>query len=462
MAQDMMVRDRKKTREETWRYAGFGFLFGLLFPIGATLVRVTTGDLPISIASLLMVQSADPLLWIIDTAPIILGFFAGLAGYRQDMVNKRLADLHASETKLKNIQVTLEQRVAERTRELENQTTRLRVAAEITKEVSSYDNPSQLIERVGELIRDRFGYYHTGIFLLDDEHEFAVLTASPTQAGRQMISNGYKLRVGEGSIVGRVAATGEPRRSLDTGLDAADINNPLLPDTRSEMTVPIKAENRVIGVLDVQSDQAQAFTEEDAAIMVVFADHLGIAIERSRLLQRVEANLEELEQAYGRSTRESWKSLSESSLLSNAGYRFDNVRIQPINTTPELGAEAMQAGKLVTRNEDDPSKHAMAAIPIKLRGQPIGVVTIRLKEGYNPNTINTIEQAVERLAASLESARLFEEARARADREQAISQVTSAISSAPEFDAILRTTVEEIGKSFGDAEVSIQLTENLE
>ncbi len=122
----------------------------------------------------------------------------------------------------------------------------------------------------------------------------------------------------------------------------------------------------------------------------------------------------------------------------------------------------MQAGKLVTRNEDNPSKHAMAAIPIKLRGQSIGVVTVSLKEGYNPNTINTIEQAVERLAASLESARLFEEARARADREQAISHVTSAISSAPEFDAILRTTVEEIGKSFGDAEVSIQLTESPE
>ena len=141
------------------------------------------------------------------------------------------------------------------------------------------------------------------------------------------------------------------------------------------------------------------------------------------------------------------------------GYRFDNVRIQAIDTTPELGSEAMESGQMVVQNSngDGRSGQVRAAIPVKLRGQSIGVVTIKLKEGYNSNTVNTIEQAVERLAASLESARLFEEARARADREQAIAQVTSAISSAGEFDLILRTAVEEIGKNLGDTEVSIQI-----
>ena len=112
----------------------------------------------------------------------------------------------------------------------------------------------------------------------------------------------------------------------------------------------------------------------------------------------------------------------------------------------------MQTGNMVSQ-----SQNGMIAIPIKLRGQPIGAVTAKLKEGHNPNTVSTIEQAVERLAASLESARLFEEARLRADREQAIAQVTSSISSATDFDTILRTTVEEIGKSLGDSEVSIQI-----
>jgi GAF domain-containing protein len=140
------------------------------------------------------------------------------------------------------------------------------------------------------------------------------------------------------------------------------------------------------------------------------------------------------------------------------------VRIQPANSTHELGTKALQSGRTVVQSETgkDQAGQTLAAIPVKLRGQPIGVVTARLKEGYNSNTISTIEQAVERLATSLESARLFEESRLRADREQAISQVTAAISSASEFDAILRTTVEEIGRSFGDSVVSIQLTEHLE
>jgi len=275
-----------------------------------------------------------------------------------------------------------------------------------------------------------------------------------------MIVNQHKLRVGEVGIVGRVSQTGEPRITLDTDLDALHFNNPLLPKTRSEMAIPIKAENRIIGVLDVQSDMPQAFAQEDVAIMTIFADQLGIAIERARLLQRVEGNFAELERAYGRSSREGWRALAESGLLSNAGYRFDNVRIQPISTAPELGAQAMQSGKLVVQNEDGngQSKQTLVAIPVKLRGQSIGVVTVKLKEGYNQSTINMIEQAIERFASSLESARLFEEARSRADREQAIAQVTSAISSTTEFESILRTTVEELGRSLGDSEVSIQIT----
>jgi len=223
-------------------------------------------------------------------------------------------------------------------------------------------------------------------------------------------------------------------------------------------------ESRTVGVLDIQSDQTQAFNDDDIAVMQVLTDQLAIAIERTRLLQKLEESLRELQQAYGLSTNESWKSLAESGLLANTGYRFDNVRIQAIDTIPELGVKAMQSGQMIVQNGigDGQSEHVQAAIPVKLRGQPIGVVTVKLKESYNSNTINTIGQAVERRASSLESARLFEEARSRADREQAIAQVTSAISSASDFDAILRTAVEEIGKNLGESEVSIQLVEYLE
>jgi GAF domain-containing protein/HAMP domain-containing protein len=359
---------------------------------------------------------------------------------------------------LQDIIGKLEQRVTDRTKELQDQTLRLRTSAEIARDAASSRNLSELLDKAVTLIQERFGLYHTGIFLLDKNNEYAILAASPTSAGKEMLANNHRLRVGEVGIVGRVAATGEPRITLDTGSDAVHFNNPLLPRTRSEMALPLKVENRIIGVLDVQSDQQQAFDENDVAIMQILADQLATAIERTRLLQQVEQNLSDLEQAYGQFTRESWKTLGEAGLLSKAGYRFDNVRIQPIAEVSGLGDKALQSGSIFVENTKNGSaENQQVAIPIKLRGQTIGVVTANLKEGYNPITVSTLELAIERLALSLESARLYEEARLRADRERTIAQVTSSISSATEFDAILRTTVEEVGKSFSDAEVSIQI-----
>ncbi|MCK6538948.1 MAG: GAF domain-containing protein [Anaerolineales bacterium] len=376
--------------------------------------------------------------------------------------NSRLVDeLNVAYDRLRDNASILEERVVERTRELEGQTTRLHLAAQIARDVASARDLESMLDQSTNFILERFKLYHTGIYLLDQKGERLVLAASPTKAGRQMIAEDHRLDINGEGIISRAALTGEPRVLRDHEPDARRDRNHLLPNTRSEMALPLKVENRIIGVLDVHSDLPDAFDENDITVMQILADQLAIAIERTRLLQQTQENLKELQQAYGRSTREGWESLVGSGLLKNAGYRFDNVRIQSIKTAPELGEEAMQSGKPIVRSENgnDSSRQAVAAIPVKLRGQSIGVVTVKLKEGYNPNTITTIEQAVERLAASLESARLFEEARTRADREQAISQVTAAITSAPEFDAILRTTVIEIGRALGDSEVSIQLTE---
>jgi len=452
-----MNQTNRLFQNDIQRYAFIGVLFGLAFPIIATLIQIAITDLQINFSNILFVQSTNPLLWIIDTAPFVVGYVSMLAGRRQDNSYKREVELIQKEIELNEIQASLEERVAERTKELESQSQRLRVAAEIAKDATSTRNLSELLERAGQLIQDRFGFYHTGLFIIDANKEFVVLTASPTDAGKQMMANGHKLRVGYTGIVGRVASTGEARVVLDISLDTTHEHNPLLPNTRSEMALPLRVENEVIGVLDVQSDQPQAFTEDDIAAIQILADQLATAIERARLLQQLEQNLKDLEQVYRRTTRESWKSITESELISNFGYRFDNIRIQPLNEVPALGQRAMQDGTKISETND--RKQESVAIPIKLRGQSIGAVTVKLKEGHKQITINTIEQAVERLAGALESARLFEEARQRAEREQAISQVTSAISSAPEFDAILRTAVEEIGKSLGDSEVSIRIIE---
>jgi GAF domain-containing protein len=225
------------------------------------------------------------------------------------------------------------------------------------------------------------------------------------------------------------------------------------------MALPLKAENRVIGVLDVQSDQAEAFNEDDVAIMQILADQLATAIERTRLLQEVEISLRELESAYGRFTSENWRKLALGGLAINKGYRFDSVRVEPLTELTEIANSVLQTGTRITANggTSGADKEHKVAVPIKLRGQTIGVVTLKLKEDYDVNTISTIELAAERLAAAMESARLYEETRLRADREQSISKVTSAISASTDYEQILQTTVREIGSILGDTEVAIQI-----
>jgi GAF domain-containing protein/HAMP domain-containing protein len=355
----------------------------------------------------------------------------------------------------------LEQRVASRTQDLENKTLRLRWAAEIVRDVAAARDVNELLTRAAYLIAIRFNFYHIGIFFLDQNKEYAVLVASPTEAGASMLENNYRIRVGDASIVGRVSASGEPRIATESGTELPLRKDSQLPNTRSEMALPLKVESQVIGVLDIHSDQPQAFVEDDITIMQVLVDQLATAIERTRLLQEVERNLRELENAYGQFTRDNWKRLTDNTATETIGYRFDNVRLERITELPDLASDAPTSGKAVNSN----SRHSVTervhgiAVPIRLRGQTIGVVNLKLIEGYDPETLSIVESAAERLASAMESARLYEEARLRADREQSISRVTSAIGASAGYEQILQNTVMEIGSILGDAEVAIQILE---
>jgi GAF domain-containing protein len=286
------------------------------------------------------------------------------------------------------------------------------------------------------------------------------MVSSPTEAGQKMIESDHQLRVGEGGIVGRVAATGEPQIALDTGADSLFSTTPFLPNTRSEMALPLKVENNMIGVLDVQSDQPRAFNEDDIAIMQVMSDQLATAIERTRLLQEAERNFKELENAYGQFTRDNWKKVVEGT--GSLGYRFDNVRLERITELPDTPGDGIMTGTAARSNGQNSGteQERSVAIPIKLRGQTIGVVNLKLKEGYDQSTIAIIESVAERLASAMESARLYEAARLRADREQSISRVTTAISASTGYEQILQTTVRELGSLLGDTEVAIQILDD--
>ncbi|MBI1881218.1 MAG: GAF domain-containing protein, partial [Chloroflexi bacterium] len=167
----------------------------------------------------------------------------------------------------------------------ERRASRLKAAAKVGETISRMLDLGEIFNSTVDLIRDRFGFYHVSIFLLDDSREWAVVNASTGEVGKIMVETPHRLKVGSNSIVGYVTTNAQPRIALDVGGDTVHFQNPLLPDTRSEMALPLLTRGIVIGALDVQSTEVNAFSEEDIDTLQIMADQLANAIENARLLQ---------------------------------------------------------------------------------------------------------------------------------------------------------------------------------
>ncbi|MEA3340439.1 MAG: GAF domain-containing protein, partial [Chloroflexota bacterium] len=190
---------------------------------------------------------------------------------------------------LRELMEGLEERVAERTRllqeanyALQRRAIQLEASSEVGQAIASIFDVDQLLRTTVELIRDRFKFYHAGIFLLDDVGEWAILREATGEAGAQMKIQGHRLAVDNTSMVGWAALHRQPRIALDVGEDAVHFANPLLPYTRSEMSSPLMIGGRVIGVLNVQSTEEAAFDADDIRTLQGMADQVAVAIENAR------------------------------------------------------------------------------------------------------------------------------------------------------------------------------------
>jgi len=277
-----------------------------------------------------------------------------------------------------------------------------------------------------------------------------------------MLARKHRLKVGQVGIVGNVAATGISRIALDTGLDSSYFNNPLLPHTRSEMALPLKVNDELIGVLDVQSEKPEAFSQDDIGILQIMADQLALAIQRMLLAKKQEENLRELEGAYQSFTLSSWKSFRQTANLKK-GYSFDGMHFSRIENLPVENHQSLMTGKSViipSQSQTDLSGSTLA-VPLNLRDRVIGVLTIGFNSDVIPQeTIDLVEDTAGRLATALENARLYTETQLVAEREQAISQISSNISKALDVDGILRSMVEELGNKLMGTKIEVQVTAN--
>ncbi|MBI3152474.1 MAG: GAF domain-containing protein, partial [Chloroflexi bacterium] len=381
----------------------------------------------------------------------------------QDEIGVLGQALNTMAAELRKSFVTLEQGVAERTGELEiarmqseRRAGELQSISEISKVITGEQKLSILLPLITRLVSDRFGFYHTGIFLLDESGKYAVLQAASSEGGRIMLARGHKLEVGESGIVGHVAKFGAPRIALDVGLDAVFFNNPYLPETRSEMALPLTTRNKIMGVLDLQSTKSGAFTDAELNTMSILADQIAIAIENARLFQQTQQALTEAESLYRQNIQESWGEFSREE--ATIGYHQTLTGGQKL-TVPldnEEIRQVMNRGDSMIFNTNETTREASIVIPIKLRGQVIGALNVKAPEQdrtWTRDEINLAETVSERLSLAMENARLIQESQSRAIKEQIISEVTSRISSSINLKNILQTAVEELGNAMPGSEV---------
>jgi GAF domain-containing protein len=360
--------------------------------------------------------------------------------------------------------VSLEQRIEARTADLQKNAMELAIIAEVARDITIIRDLDTLLNVAVSLIRERFKYYHVGVFLVDNHGEFAYLRAANSVAAQQMLDQNYKLKVGQEGLVGRVTRTGRAHIAQDVGKDAVHFQNPFLPQTRSEIVLPLRSRSVIIGALDIQTNVEAAFEERDIEVLQLLADQLAAAIENAQLAQQVQGTLAELNNAYRMQTQNVWHSAINE--REHSAYEYDGIKIQAVpRNLPDDLLKQLEAGKpIITLQNDSPSDTKKTLlIPLKVRNQVIGVIGLEQedpKHVWTDGEIEIAEAAANRAGLTLENARLLEESQRRAVKERAIFEATTRIGSALNTKNILHATAEELERILGDSEVILQFIDD--
>jgi len=346
-----------------------------------------------------------------------------------------------------------------RTEELENKTRTLETISKVAREITSYRDISSLLGATTSLIHENFGHYHVGIFLLDERKEYAVLTATNSEGGRKMLEKGHLLKIGETGIVGYVAENLRARIALDVGEDAVYFNNPDLPNTRSEMALPLVAGGQILGVLDVQSTEPKAFDEDDISTLQILAEQIAVAIQNANLFSDAEKALDSARATYGQMSREAWsKMLRARSKIDFLATPPATIQIQSNEVEPSI-SKAIETGDLILGSDG-----LTISVPVKIRGQVIGAIRLKkaeIAEAWTQDETNLAISLSDQLSGALESARLYRETLQRASRESLVSDISARINASSTRDAIVRETVQELGQSFANTSITFQLLDQL-
>lgn len=427
--------------------------FGVLLYYG--LLVLLTNNVFVGVTSSL---SFDLFYYLIRAfALLMLVATAGFVNYlSMNSVHQSLARTRQISQDLRGAQRTLERRVTERTDELARRAEQFKTIAELNHAIASISDMQQLLDTAVRLIAERLGYDHVGIFFVDPHGEWAVLRAASSEGGQRMLARGHRLRVGRQGIVGYVAETGLPRMAFNVGEDAVWFNNPDLPNTKSEISLPLIARGQtVIGVLDIQTRVIAAFTEEDVTVLRILADGIAVAVANALSLEETTAALERLERYQEQDALRAWQQALARRQM-QIGYTFDSGFIHPVEIGAASDVAAARAMTDVTTQVTEAGQHLLLA-PIRIQNRNVGVLSFEKSAPWAEEQIQLARFVVEQLDLALDNARLLEETRLRATQERARSDIVGRVRAMTSTDAILRNAARELGLALQVERSRIQL-----
>ncbi|MGC9395556.1 MAG: ABC transporter substrate binding protein [Anaerolineae bacterium] len=399
------------------------------------------------------------LVWIVGISFVVLTVAIGILIFNILRRQRAEVQLTRSLGELQEIRASLEDRVQERTEAFQQRAALLEAAAEVSRVTTEMIDVDVLLPQVVELVRQRFNLYYVGLFLVDETERYAVLRAGTGDPGREMMARGWQFEVGGHSMIGRCVASGQADIQLDVGEAAVHFDNPYLPETRSEMALPLRAGGQTLGAMTVQSDREAFFSPEDITVLQTVADQVANAVRNARLFQQLQESLDAERRAYGELTREAWLAMLQSQ--SDLGFVSDRrTTVQNVDVwRPEMET-ALSTGRVVSSSGDVPT----LAIPIKVRDQVVGVVDGRKPDGtaWSEEEAGLLQALTEQLSAALEGAQLYRESQSAAVREQLFSQVSERIRQELDLEDVLKTTVDQIQQVLGLERAAIRLVRDVD
>jgi len=360
--------------------------------------------------------------WISASAVVVMFSVIIILGF-QRLEDETLDSQKRIETTLNDLRSernNLDNRVRNRTRQL-------RKVNEIGQVVTSILDPDELLARAAFMIGDELESYYTAIYLLDTSGQWAELREATGDAGKVLRENKHRVDIKGRSAIAMAIQTRQVRFALDTGAEPARFDNPLLPYTRSQLVAPLLLGDNVLGALELHSTKESAFTADDVDTYQNMANQVAIALENSRLFREGQQNLFEMRATQRQYLQSAWSNLTEEKSLEY-----------------ELG--------------DDESAEKEIKVPLALRDQIIGQISMASTEEWTPEQRNLIETIAAQAALALENARLVEESQTIASQERITNEIIAKIWSSSNTDGILQTAVRELGRALEAAEVEIEVT----